>query len=43
MSYARVVALLFSVSTVDAVLASAILDALDAKAPAVMVRIGGRK
>jgi hypothetical protein len=40
MSYARVIALLFSMSTVDTVLADAILDALEAKAPAVMIKIG---
>lgn len=43
MSYSHVVALLLSLSTVDAVLAAGILSALEAKAPAVMIKIGGRK
>jgi hypothetical protein len=42
-SYARIIALLASDSTVDAVLAAALLAAADAAAPAVMIRIGGAK
>ena len=39
MSYSHVVALLLSTSSVDAVLASGILSALDAAAPAIPIRI----
>ncbi len=41
--YSQALRLIDSNSTADAVLASALLSALDAAAPTVMIKIGGAK